>query len=113
MTVVLGQGFDAFSSFPLTPNPPQSAKDTLLHKVGISALELVALSAGALALSTIMSSLWILVGERNVLALRRRIYEAITTKDMEWFDLKMGGAEKENGDDASTGAGGLMAQFAK
>ncbi|KZT32575.1 hypothetical protein SISSUDRAFT_1133093 [Sistotremastrum suecicum HHB10207 ss-3] len=113
MTVVLGQGFDAFSSFPQTPNPPQSAKDTLLHNVGIAALELVALSVGALALSTVMSSLWILVGERNVLGLRRRVYEVVTGKDMEWFDLKMGGAEKENGDDASTGAGGLMAQFAK
>ncbi|KAG1730462.1 hypothetical protein EDB19DRAFT_1832027 [Suillus lakei] len=48
MTYAVGQSFNAFAAFPLTPNPPQSAKDALLHGVGITAIELVALSISAL-----------------------------------------------------------------
>src|SRR5262245_33446373 len=34
MTYVIGQAFDSFAKYPLTPNPPQSDKDALLHGVG-------------------------------------------------------------------------------
>ena len=34
MTFVVGQAFDTFAQFPLTANPPQSAKDALLRGVG-------------------------------------------------------------------------------
>lgn len=116
MTYVIGRSFDAFARFPLTPNPPQSAKNTLLHGVGLAALELVGLAAGALALSSLTSCLWIWTGECNAMALRKKVYAAVTAKDMVWFDTKMGSegnvtsVEDEQG---PMGAGGLMAKFAR
>jgi ATP-binding cassette subfamily B (MDR/TAP) protein 1 len=116
MTYVIGKSFDAFAQFPLTPNPPQSAKTALLHGVGIAALQLVGLAFGALALSSITSYLWIWTGEYNVMVLRKKVYAAVTDKDMVWFDTKMGAegnvtsAEDEQG---PMGAGGLMAKFAR
>ncbi|KAF7338206.1 hypothetical protein MVEN_02045700 [Mycena venus] len=116
MTLVIGQAFDAFAKFPLTPNPPQSAKDTLLHAMAIAAFELIGLAVGSVALSSLMSSLWIWTGEHNVMALRKRVYAAVTQKDMVWFDTKMGAegtiqsAEEEHG---PLGAGGLMAKFTR
>ncbi|KAJ7430740.1 P-loop containing nucleoside triphosphate hydrolase protein [Mycena galericulata] len=116
MTLVIGQAFDAFAKFPLTPNPPQSAKDALLHAMAVAAFELIGLAVGSVALSSIMSSLWIWTGEHNVLALRKRVYAAVTQKDMVWFDTKMGtegsiqSAEEEHG---PLGAGGLMSKFTR
>ena len=49
MTLVIGKVFNAFADFPLTPNPPASAKHQLLHDVGTTALELLDLAAGALS----------------------------------------------------------------
>ncbi|EGO01278.1 hypothetical protein SERLA73DRAFT_50377 [Serpula lacrymans var. lacrymans S7.3] len=119
MTYVIGQSFNAFAAFPLTPNPSQAAKNSLLRGVGLAALELVALGVGALLMSSITSSLWIWTGEHNVVELRRRVYDAVTRKDMVWFDLRMG-ADGAAGDvqdtsfgDAPIGAGGLMAKFAR
>ena len=51
MTLVIGKVFDSFAQFPLTSNPPEAAKHQLLHDVGITALELVGLAAGALLVS--------------------------------------------------------------
>lgn len=116
MTFVVGQAFDAFAKFPLTPNPPQDAKDRLLRGVGTAALELVGLAVGSLALSSVTSSLWIWAGERNVMALRKRVYAAVTQKEMVWFDAKMGaeGAVQSTEDDQGPlGAGGLMAKFTR
>ncbi|KAJ6496976.1 P-loop containing nucleoside triphosphate hydrolase protein [Mycena vitilis] len=116
MTLVIGQAFNAFAKFPLTPNPPQSAKDTLLHAMATAAFELIGLAVGSVALSSLMSSLWIWTGEHNVMALRKRVYAAVTQKDMVWFDTKMGAegtvqtAEEEHG---PLGAGGLMAKFTR
>ncbi|OCH94561.1 P-loop containing nucleoside triphosphate hydrolase protein [Obba rivulosa] len=114
MTFVIGQAFDAFADFPVTPNPPQSAKQQLLHSVGITAIELLALAVGALALSSVTSSLWIWAGERNLMAVRKRVYAAVTHKDMVWFDTKMGADESvQTEGDGPVGAGGLMAKFAR
>ncbi|KAJ7632730.1 P-loop containing nucleoside triphosphate hydrolase protein [Roridomyces roridus] len=116
MTLVIGQAFNAFAKFPLTPNPPQSAKDTLLHAMAIAAFELIGLAVGSVALSSVMSCLWIWTGEQNVMALRKRVYAAVTQKDMVWFDTKMGtegsvqSAEDEHG---PIGAGGLMSKFVR
>ena len=51
MTLVVGSVFDAFARFPLTPNPPEAAKHQLLQDIGMGALELVGLAAGALVVS--------------------------------------------------------------
>lgn len=120
MTFVIGQAFDAFAKFPLTANPPQAAKDALLRTVGIAALELVGLAVGSLALGSVTSSLWIWTGEVNVGALRRKVYRGVMSKEMGWFDSRMGsldGAEAQvaSGDDSEgpVGAGGLMAKFTR
>ena len=86
MTYVVGQAFNAFAQFRLTPNPPQSAKSTLLHDVGTAALELLGLVFGSFALGSLTSSLWIWTGEMNVVALRKWVYRAVTQKDMVWLD---------------------------
>ncbi len=103
MTYVIGQAFDAFARFPRTTNPPQAAKDDLLHSVGLAAIELLALALGSLALGTITSSLWIWTGERNAVALRRTLYRSMSKKDMVWFDTHL--SEQD--------AGGLMAKFTR
>ncbi|KAJ7493821.1 hypothetical protein FB451DRAFT_1164693 [Mycena latifolia] len=90
MTLVIGQAVDTFAKFPLTPNPPQSAKDVLLHAMAVAAFELIDLAIGSVTLSSLMSSLWIWTGEHNVMALRKRVYATVTQKDMVWFDTKMG-----------------------
>ncbi|KAH7906382.1 P-loop containing nucleoside triphosphate hydrolase protein [Hygrophoropsis aurantiaca] len=114
MTYVVGQSFNAFAAFPLTANPPQSAKDALLRGVGLAALELVALGVGALVMSSITSSLWIWTGEHNVEELRRRVYHAVTTKKMEWFDMRVGAdGVQDTPSQTPVGAGGLMAKFAR
>lgn len=116
MTLVLGQAFNAFAKFPLTPNPPEAAKKQLLHDVGFAAIALGALAVGSLTLSSLMSCLWIWVGERNVMRLRKAVYDAVMSREMDWFDTKMG-----TDDDAGNGApdqerlgpAGLMSKFAK
>jgi ATP-binding cassette subfamily B (MDR/TAP) protein 1 len=116
MTYVIGKSFDAFGHFPRDPNPPQSAKDTLLRGVGLAALELVGLAVASIALSSITSSLWIWTGEHNVMALRKLVYESVTQKDMVWFDTKMGSegtVQATEGDQGPLGAGGLMAKFTR
>ncbi|CAA7263408.1 unnamed protein product [Cyclocybe aegerita] len=116
MTYVVGQAFDAFAQFPLTPNPPQSAKDQLLRDVGIAALQLIGLAVGSLALGSLTSFLWIWTGEINVMALRKTVYEAVTEKDMVWFDMHMGATEgsvQAADDQGPIGAGGLMAKFTR
>jgi ATP-binding cassette subfamily B (MDR/TAP) protein 1 len=118
MTFVIGQAFDAFARFPLTPNPPTQAKDNLLHGVGFAALELVGLAVGSLALSSVTSCLWIWTGEMNVMALRKAVYQSVTAKDMSWFDTHMGMSDgnkltRADENDGPIGAGGLMAKFTR
>ncbi|KAH9903390.1 P-loop containing nucleoside triphosphate hydrolase protein [Cubamyces lactineus] len=115
MTYVIGRSFDAFAAFPSSPNPSDDAKHQLLHGVGLAAIELVGLAVGVLALSSLTSSLWIWTGERNLVAVRKRIYAAVTRKDMVWFDTKMGSEESVQAveGDGPVGAGGLMANFAR
>ncbi|TFY57705.1 hypothetical protein EVJ58_g6862 [Rhodofomes roseus] len=115
MTYVVGESFNAFANFPTTPNPSESAKTSLLHGVSLAALELVGLATGALALSSITSSLWIWTGERNLMAVRKKVYAAVTRKDMVWFDTKMGAEDSVQvaEGDGPLGAGGLMAKFAR
>ncbi|KAF8153733.1 ABC transporter type 1, transmembrane domain-containing protein [Pholiota molesta] len=92
---------------PHIPHPADKA--ALLSGVGRAALMLVGLAVGSFALGSTTSALWIWVGETNVLAVRKRVYEEVTGKEMAWFDLKMGAGESEEG----VGAGGLMAKFSR
>ncbi|CAA7261014.1 unnamed protein product [Cyclocybe aegerita] len=108
MTHVIGQAFDAFARFSVVANPAQEDKDELLRGVGVAAIELVALAAGSLALSSITSCLWIWIGETNVSALRKTVYDSISQKGLAWFDTHLGSTE-----DSPLGAAGLMAKFSR
>ena len=111
MTFVVGQVFDAFAHFPITPDPPQAARDALLRDVGIAALQLIGLAVGALALSSLTSCLWIWLGEANAMALRKAIYVAVSQKDLTWFDMRT--TTDRSSTESSIGAGGLMAKFSR
>ena len=116
MTLVIGNAFNALATFPAIVSPTEHDKHKLVHDVGIVALELIALAAGSLALSSIMSSLWLWAGERIVMRIRSRVFAAVTSRDMEWFDLLGGGNEAKSTDDQvseNVGAGGLMAKFTR
>ena len=107
MTLVIGKVFDSFANFPLS-GATEDDKHLLLHDIAMTAIELVGLAVGALALGSVTSSLWIWTGEKNLLAVRKRIYNAVTHKDLVWFDTQAG---KDTED--SLGAGGLMAKFSR
>jgi len=91
MTHVIGQVFDAFAQFPLSDATSQD-KAALRHDVGIAAIELVALAAGAIAFRSVTSAVWIATGERNVMRLSKKVREAVTTREVEWSGAKMGAA---------------------
>ena len=109
MTYVVGRAFATFAAFPQS-NPTQRDKSHLLQGVGIAALELIALAVGAIVLSSLTSCLWIWVGERNVMAVRKHVYRSVSAKDIAWFDTKMGA---ESDDQRPLGPGGLMAKFSR
>ncbi|KAF7305096.1 hypothetical protein MKEN_01224800 [Mycena kentingensis (nom. inval.)] len=116
MTLVIGQAFDAFAAFPRGGGASEGDKNTLLHSMAIAAFQLIGLALGSVLLSSVMSSLWIWTGEQNVRAVRRRVYSAVTQKDMIWFDMKMGAegtVQTANEQHGPIGAGGLMAKFAR
>jgi hypothetical protein len=82
MTIVVGQAFNAFAQFPLS-SPSQAEKDVLLHQVGLSCLELIALAIGSVALGSLTSCLRIWVGEINAMSLSRKVvYESVVGKDV-------------------------------
>jgi ATP-binding cassette, subfamily B (MDR/TAP), member 1 len=107
MTLVVGRVFNAFSNFPISGATDED-RHRLLHDTRMTAFELVGLACGAFLLSSMTSSLWIWTGERNLLAVRKRVYSAVTRKDMVWFDTETG---RDSEDDL--GAGGLMAKFTR
>jgi len=109
MTHVIGQAFQAMAAF--TTADDLHARQQLNHTMGIVALQFIGLAFGTLAFSSLMSSMWLWVGERIVMRLRHEVFVAVTSRDIEWFDLL--GENKANGDDESVGAGGLMAKFAR
>ena len=114
MTIVVGQAFNAFAQFP-SSSATAAAKSTLLDKVGISCLELIALAIGSIALGSLTSCLWIWVGETNAMSVRKAVYKSVVGKEMVWFDLHLGAGEQQAVDDNAQdplGAGGLMAKFA-
>jgi ATP-binding cassette subfamily B (MDR/TAP) protein 1 len=109
MTIVVGDAYNVFSKYQSTPTPSAHDKTLLVEGVGLAAIEFCAMGGGALVLSAVMSSLWNWAGEKNAMYLRRLVYDAVSSKHMEWYDKNTD--EKATGD-VAVGAGGLMTQFA-
>jgi ATP-binding cassette subfamily B (MDR/TAP) protein 1 len=112
MTRVIGNQFDVFAAHPLH-GATAADNRALLHGVGMAALELLGLSAAALVLSSLTSSLWICAGERNVAAVRKRVFGRVADMPMSWFDTHMGTDGSVQSEGGPIGAGGLMAKFAR
>ena len=106
MTLVISNVFDTFTEFCRIPSPSSSDRANFKHDIAISALELLLLAAGSLALNSLTSFLWILTGERSSLMIQQKVYSSVTRREMAWFDAKM--TEVASG---FTGAGGLMVGF--
>jgi ATP-binding cassette subfamily B (MDR/TAP) protein 1 len=114
MTLVLGEVFDTFAKFSRLTSPTPEDRAQLKHGIAMDALELLALAAGALALSSLTSFLWITTGERNLMMIQQKVYASVSTREMSWFDTKMGSEDAASSEtDGSTGAGGLMTKFAR
>ena len=114
MTLVLGEVFDTFAKFSRLTSPSPEDRAQLKHGIAMDALELLALAAGALALSSLTSFLWIATGERNVMMIQQKVYASVSNREMAWFDTKMGSEDAASTEtDGSTGAGGLMTKFAR
>jgi len=109
MTVVVGDAYNVFSKYQSTQTPSANDKALLVQGIGLAALEFCAMGGGALVLSAVMSSLWNWAGEKNAMYLRRLVYDAVSSKDMEWYDKN---ADEKATGDVAVGAGGLMTQFA-
>ena len=108
MTIVIGDAYDVFSAYQVTLHPTSSDNAALVKGIGLAALEFAAMGVGTLFLSAVMSSLWIWVGEKNVMYLRRLVYDSVAGREMEWYDRNT----DDNDGEGSVGAGGLMSQFA-
>jgi ATP-binding cassette, subfamily B (MDR/TAP), member 1 len=113
MTLVIGSVFETFSKFSRIQSPTSGDRASFKREITISVIELVALAAGALVLSSLTSFLWILTGERNSLMIRQKVYASVSSRDMAWFDSKMGSEDDTQANGDSTSPGGLMAKFAR
>ncbi|KAF8333191.1 P-loop containing nucleoside triphosphate hydrolase protein [Cantharellus anzutake] len=110
MTHLIGQAFNAMAQFP-NVSPTDGDRHRLVRTMTLVAIELVCLAAGSLIISSLISGLWLRVGERIVMRVRNKVFHAVVRRDIEWFD-KLGVSESENTSDG-IGAGGLMAKFAR
>ena len=112
MTLVVGQGFQTFSTFSTSAMPDAAV---LTRQIGIVSLELAGLALGSVLLSSVMSALWTRVGEKNVREVRRAVYRHIIAREMAWFDLKVMSRGTQKGDTKgkSGGAAGLMTTLSR
>ena len=104
MTHLIGQAFNAMAKFP-SVSPTDADRHHLRHAVGFVSLELVGLAVGSLVLSSVMSGLWLRVGEITVMRVRSKVFQAVVERDIEWFDA-LGVSDAEKGSEG-VGAGGL------
>ena len=122
MTVLIGDVFGAFSTFPanvLSATPEQRSK--LTRDVSHSCLTLFGIGVAGWAANTLMLIYWSRLGEVIANRLRAEVYRSVMGRGMEWFDLGMGfkvdalgtSETKEDGEEAGVGAGGLMAKFTR
>ena len=116
MSIVIGNAFTAFASYPsdtLVATPADRA--ALIGGVRHTTIQLAALGGGAVALNYIKQVIWLQHGEGVVSKLREVVYEGVQRKGMDWFDTGMGMREDDvdGRKGESVGAGGLMAKFTR
>lgn len=117
MAKIIGSTFDGFTSFNPTNLPiaqvPQENKQDLKHTTLQAVWQLCLLGGATMILSTVMISIWIIIGEKVTRGWRLKIYKGFGTKDMKWFDTDLKEKAGVNEGSGSVGAGGIMAKFAR
>jgi ATP-binding cassette subfamily B (MDR/TAP) protein 1 len=117
MAKIIGSTFDGFTSLNPTNLPiaqvPQERKDSLRHTTTQAVWQLCLLGGATTALSTVMISMWIMIGEKVTRGWRLRIYKGLGTKDMKWYDTDLRDKAGVSEGSGSVGAGGIMAKFAR
>lgn len=117
MAKIIGTTFEGFTKYNPTGlasyDIPQENKDALRDSTLGAVWKLCLLGGGTMVLSTVMISIWIMIGEKVTRGWRIKVYQGFGTKDMKWFDtdLKQNAGVSEGS--GSVGAGGIMAKFAR
>ncbi|GJN92850.1 hypothetical protein Rhopal_005888-T1 [Rhodotorula paludigena] len=125
MSQQLGDAMQSFTDYAAATVPGasseavQAANRALLKAMQTTAIKLTVAAVVIFSASTANISLWVVHGERVAHELRLKVYDGISRKGIEWFDLGMGGAVGESGDknekkeEAKSDAAGLMGRFTK
>ena len=115
MSLVIGEAFTAFTNYPSNTHTATAADQaTLISGVRSTTIKLALAGGLAVVLNYLKGALWIRHGEALVGRLRKRIYEGVQSKGMDWFDMGMGMKQDDEAEEAeSIGAGGLMAKFTR
>jgi ATP-binding cassette subfamily B (MDR/TAP) protein 1 len=122
MTLLVGDAFGAFSSYPADVSQATSEqRSELMKSIGHSCLIFFIVGLAGWVVNTLMLTYWTRLGEVIANRLRAEVYRSVMARGMEWFDLGMGFKEdasgnlkvKEDGEEAGVGAGGLMAKFTR
>jgi ATP-binding cassette subfamily B (MDR/TAP) protein 1 len=122
MTMVVGDAFEIFATFPLDVSDLQPGQaNKFVAGISSCALKLTVAGLIGLGLNTVMVAWWVCLGEKITNDLRTRVYDGVMARPMAWFDLGMGmkAVETEDGEGTTAtnaeaiGAGGLMGKFAR
>lgn len=122
MTLLVGDAFGAFSSYPADVSQATSEqRSALMKSIAHSCLIFFIVGLAGWVANTLMLTYWTRLGEVIANRLRAEVYRSVMARGMEWFDLGMGFKEdasgnlkvKEDGEEAGVGAGGLMAKFTR
>ncbi|KAL9940627.1 hypothetical protein V8E36_000115 [Tilletia maclaganii] len=113
LTHILREAFNAFAIFNPTGLPvtsiPDGAKADLKRSIGTVFWQLGALAAAAVLLNFLAASVWTWLGERTASRARMECYEAVSAKDIAWFDKGTGTAEEKG----RSGSAGMATTFSR
>lgn len=108
MTTVIGDLYRVFATYQAIPVPSPSDTSRLMGGVIKATVKLCIMSGVALLLSGLMGSLWSWLGEKNLMYLRKCVYNILLSREMAWFETK---SSQSKPDEPSIGAGSLVTIF--
>ena len=87
LAILLGKLFDQFTKY------GEGAIDghSLVHRISVYGLYLVALGSGAIFLNGGYFGFWLVFGELQAKSVRDKLFDGLLEKDMAWFDMRKAG----------------------